>query len=141
MYNVLKMLHIQPADGNGSSDGKNGAAQRTVVHDKAAAIPGHEGPDGEGDAVAAHSQALGEALAEAELDGALEGGGEPGHGLGLANKGVDGADGGDGLLGYDAGLVVLEADLHGHVHEHAAVDEAGNKEYKEEGQCYQRHPP
>lgn len=41
----------------------------TVVHDEAATVPGHEGPNGEVDSVAAHSQALGVGQAGRTLGG------------------------------------------------------------------------
>jgi hypothetical protein len=51
--------YSQAAVNNDRGDGNHGAALVTVVHDQAAALPEVEGPNGEGDAVAAEGDVLG----------------------------------------------------------------------------------
>jgi hypothetical protein len=133
--------HLQATDDNGSGDGEDGAALVAVVHDEAAAVPDVERPDGEGDAVAADGDALGEPLLDAEPRRLLERGGELRHGAALGHERVHGAHGRDGLLGDGARPRVLLPDPAREADEDAAVHEARDDEQQHGRQRHQREVP
>uniref|UniRef100_A0A0E0NB02 Uncharacterized protein n=1 Tax=Oryza rufipogon TaxID=4529 RepID=A0A0E0NB02_ORYRU len=128
-------------DDNGGGDGEDGAALVSMVHDEAAAVPDVEGPDGEGDAVAADGDALGEPLLEPEPRRLLERCRELSHGGPLRHERVHRARRRHGLLGDGAGAGVLLPDPAGEADEDAAVHEPRDDEQHHRRQRHQRQPP
>ncbi|RWW36754.1 hypothetical protein BHE74_00058198 [Ensete ventricosum] len=132
---------LQASSDDRSANSEDMATFDTVVHGNPAAVPSYEGPDGEGDGVAADGDALGEPLTQAEFDGILERVREHAHGAQLGDGGVGSAHGGDSLLRDGAGLLVLITDILRQVHEYPGIHDARYDEKQEGGEGNQREPP
>jgi hypothetical protein len=112
-----------------------------VVHDEAAAVPEVEGRDGEGGAVAAEGEALGEPLLDPEPRRLLERGGELRHDPPLRHERVHGARRRHGLRGQGSRALVLLPDPAREADEDARVHEARDDEQQHGRQRHQRELP
>uniref|UniRef100_A0A0E0G314 DUF834 domain-containing protein n=2 Tax=Oryza nivara TaxID=4536 RepID=A0A0E0G314_ORYNI len=111
-------------------DGEDGATLVSMVHDEAAAVPDIEGQDGEGDAVAADGDALGEPLLEPEPHRLLQRRRELSHGGPLRHERVHRPHRRYGLLSDGTSVGVLLPAPASEADDDAAIYETRDDEQK-----------
>lgn len=112
-----------------------------MEHHQPPTIPRKEGPNGERKAGEPHSETLGDALLDPQLDRLVEDGRVPLDDPLLGGEGVDGLDGAQSLVDQGVRLGVLVARPAGQVEEVLAVDESRDYEQQDERERNQGQPP
>uniref|UniRef100_A0A0E0JWL8 Uncharacterized protein n=1 Tax=Oryza punctata TaxID=4537 RepID=A0A0E0JWL8_ORYPU len=110
-------------------------------HDEAASVPDVEGQDGEGDAIAADGDALGEPLLEPKPCRLLQRRQELSHGGSLRHERVHRPHRRHGLLGDGTGVAVLLPDPASEADDDAAVHERRDDEKHQRRQRHQHELP